>query len=102
MIISAFTTKYRDIKFLSTYGIQLFFYLCPVMYPLTIDKISDVKGLLYYNPLLHLIEGFRFGLFGEGFFDLKWFIYSCGISLTLFIIAFLFFNRVEKDFMDTI
>lgn len=108
VIISAMTTKYRDLKFLTQFGIQLLMYGSAVVWPFDLiqslfsDKYQWLYDLALLNPLIHFIEGFRNFLFGEGFFDPLWFLYSCVISIVMFLIGLLIFTRVEKDFMDTI
>ena len=108
IIISALTTKYRDLKFLTQFGIQLLMYGSAVVWPFELiqnlfsDKYQWLHNLALFNPLIHFIEGIRYILFGEGFFDPFWSLYSCFISIVMFILGLLIFTRVEKDFMDTI
>jgi lipopolysaccharide transport system permease protein len=108
IIISALTTKYRDLKFLTQFGVQLLMYGSAVVWPFELiqslfsDKYQWLYDLALFNPLIHFIEGFRHILFGEGFFDPFWFLYSSSVSIVMFILGLLIFTRVEKDFMDTI
>ena len=108
IMTSALTTKYRDLKFLVQFGVQLLMYLSAVIWPFSSlekmlgEKYALIYELSYYNPITHFIEGFRYFLFGEGFFDVAWFSYSCIFSVGLFLGATAIFTRVEKDFMDTI
>ncbi len=101
MIISALTTKYRDLAFLVTFGVQLLMYATPVIYPLKSapEKIRDIISL---NPLSPVIEGLRLGILGKGDFDVSSFMYSVGITLVLLFIGVLVFNRTEKNFIDTV
>lgn len=101
MIVSALTTKYRDLIFLLTFGVQLLMYATTVIYPL-----SSLSGKLYFwisiNPMTYIIEGIRRSLLGTGVFDLSTFIYAFISSSIILILGLLIFNKVEKSFVDTI
>ena len=101
MIISAMTTKYRDLTFLLSFGIQLLMYATPIIYPLS---AAPVKYRMYIalNPLSGLIETFRYGFTGKGIFSLNVFLYSIVVSILLFFLGLVVFNRVEKTFVDTV
>ena len=105
LIISAVTTKYRDLQMLVGFGLQLWQYASPVAYGLTLitDKHADLT-MLYtcINPLTPIITTFRLSVFGIGYFE--WISYLCswGITIILFVIGLLLFNKTEKNFMDTI
>jgi lipopolysaccharide transport system permease protein len=101
LIISALTTKYRDLSFLVTFGVQLLMYATPVIYPLSV--VSDkYKWLLSINPMTGIFESIRYGLLGRGTFD--WWVigYSAAVTVILLIIGVLVFNKVEKNFVDTV
>ncbi len=101
MMISALTTKYRDLIFLLTFGVQLLMYATPVIYPLS--SIGERYQLLIAaNPMTAIIETFRYGFLGSG--TLSWGLLA---YCTLFVIVsmvggVLVFNKVEKSFMDTV
>jgi lipopolysaccharide transport system permease protein len=101
MLISAMTTKYRDLAFLLTFGVQLLMYATTVIYPLSAAS-EKYKWLIAANPMTPLIETFRFAFLGKGTFS--WF--SLGSSLVLTIVLLLsgivIFNKVEKTFVDTV
>ena len=101
MIVSSLTTKYRDLTFLIAFGVQLLMYATPVIYPL-----SQVEGkfliLLKANPLTPLIESFRIGFMGQGIVEWNLWIYSIVFMLVTLAISTVIFNKVEKDFMDTV
>lgn len=101
MIVSALTTKYRDLAFLLTFGVQLLMYATAVIYPL-----SSLSGKLYYlvalNPMTFVIEGFRKSLLGVGVFDGFTLAYAIISSSLILLFGLLIFNKVEKDFVDTI
>lgn len=102
MIFSSLTTKYKDLVFLLTFGIQLLMYASPVIYP--ISSVSDpfYKQLLNLNPLTGILECFRYGYLGNGDFQSWMLLYSTGMSVLILTIGTLIFNKVEKTFMDTV
>ena len=104
MIVSAFTTKYRDLSVLITFATSLLLYLSAVPYPLSEvgDKLEEFEWLVRYNPLTYLIEGFRYITLDTGIFSWKGFIYSFSSSLLLFLSGLIVFNRTEKNFIDTV
>lgn len=101
LIISAMTTKYRDLTFLIQFGIQLWMYATPVIYP-----ISQIPGkyrwVIMANPVSPVVEAFKFGFTGSGNFYLSGLIYSAVFSIVLFFVGVAIFNRTEKTFMDTV
>ena len=101
MIISAMTTKYRDLAFLLTFGIQLLMYATTVIYPLT--SISDkYRWLIVINPMTSLIETFRYGFLGRGSFSWSLLGYSTGVTFIFLFAGIIIFNKVEKNFVDTV
>jgi len=101
MIISSLTTKYRDLTFLVSFGVQLLMYASPIVYPLSLLS-SNYKWLLFINPMTSIIETFKYGFLGQGEFDIFWLFYSLLISITIFFIGLFIFNKVEKSFIDTV
>jgi len=102
IIISSFTTKYRDLHVLIGFGIQLFMYITPVAYSMNYLKNSKYISLIKLNPLSSLIEAFRYSLFGKGYFSAGDIIYSVCFTIVAFFIGVILFNRVERTFMDTV
>lgn len=102
IIISSLTTKYRDISVLITFGVGLLMYITPVAYPLSFLEKSQYKNLIEFNPLSPLIEGFRYALFGDGTFTLPLFFYSVAFTLVSLFLGIMIFNKVERNFMDTV
>ncbi|HWY98333.1 MAG TPA: ABC transporter permease [Bacteroidia bacterium] len=103
MIVSSLTTKYRDLSYLITFGIQLLMYLTPTIFPLSLTSPSSKKRLLVMlNPMTSVIEGFRNAFFSKGIFN--WYLlgYSTAFMLIALFIGILLFNRTEKNFMDTV
>ncbi len=101
MIISALTTKYRDLIFLLTFGIQLFMYATPVIYPVS-SLSKEYLPFVWANPLSHVVEAFRFSFLGAGAFSWSGLGYSFLCMLVLLAVGVLIFNKVERSFMDTI
>jgi lipopolysaccharide transport system permease protein len=104
MIISSLTTKYRDLSFLVGFGMSLFMYATPVIYPLSVAVLKFPKyvWLLKLNPLTGILEGFRLALLGKGSFDWMSFAYTSVCALILLAIGAVVFNKVEKSFIDTV
>lgn len=101
MIISAMTTKYRDLAFLITFGIQLLMYATTVIYPLSAAP-EKYKWLIMLNPMTALIETFRYGFLGRGSFSWLSLGYSTLVTFGLMLLGIIVFNKVEKNFVDTV
>jgi len=101
MLISALTTKYRDLVFLLTFGIQLLMYATPVIYPLS-SIGQKYKWLILANPMSAIVETFRLGFLGKGSFSVGSLAYSTATTLFILFLGTLIFNKVEKSFMDTV
>lgn len=101
IVLSAMTTKYRDLRFLLDFGIRLVMYLAPVIYPLS--SIPDAwRWILLLNPMTPVIETFRLGFLGAGVFSWWHIGYSAGFALLSLLAGVALFNRVERTFMDTV
>lgn len=101
IIISAATTKYRDLAMLVGFGLQLWQYACPIAYGLQLVP-AGLMGLYMLNPMTPIIATFRFALFGFGYFNLGYYLVSWGVSIIVFLIGLIMFTRIERTFMDTI
>jgi len=101
IIISSLTTKYRDLAFLVTFGIQLAMYATPVVYPLSTVP-EKYRGWLELNPMTGVIEAFRTLYLGAGSFSWPLLGYSAAVTATVLALGIVIFNRVEKTFMDTV
>ncbi len=101
IIVSALTTRYRDLRYLVTFGVQLFMYATPVVYPLS-SVTGNFRLLILANPLTSIVETFRYGFLGAGTFDPWNLLYSLGFMLVTLLIGVLLFNHVEATFMDTV
>ena len=101
MIFSSLTTKYKDLVFLLSFGIQLFMYITPVVYPLS-SLPENFRFLGVINPLSPLFECFRYAYLGTGSFTIESLVISTIIIILILIVGTVIFNRVEKTFMDTV
>lgn len=104
MIISALTTKYRDLAFLVSFGVQLLMYATTVIYPLSValNKYPGYAWIIASNPMTPIIETFRYGFLGSGSFSWSSLGQCTGITLLVTLLGILIFNRVEKTFVDTV
>ena len=104
MIISSMVTKYRDLKFLVGFGVQLLMYVSAVMYPLALmrDKLPKIAWLVEYNPLAYMIETARFMLLGTGTFSWFGILYTVAVTVVVLMLGIVIFNRTEKTFIDTV
>jgi lipopolysaccharide transport system permease protein len=101
MIISAMTTKYRDLAFLLTFGVQLLMYATTVIYPLS-SASPKYRWLIAANPMTPLIETFRYGFLGKGSFSFMSLASATVITIICLVAGIIIFNKVEKDFVDTV
>jgi len=101
MIFSSLTTKYKDISLLLGFGVTLYMYATPVIYPASALP-GFFKKLAFYNPLTGIFECFKYAWIGIGNFSPIMLIISTVIILMLLLIGILTFNKVEKTFMDTV
>ena len=101
IIISSVTTKYRDLAMLVGFGLQLWQYGSPIAYGLRLVP-EKWLGLYLLNPVTPIVTTFRYSMFGFGYFDLRYYLLSWGVSLLVFLIGLILFSRIERTFMDTI
>ena len=101
LIITALTTKYRDLAFLITFGVQLMMYATTVIYPLSAAP-AKYKWLIELNPMTGIIEAFRYGFLGQGEFTINTFGYSLVFTLISLVLGVIIFNKTEKTFVDTV
>jgi lipopolysaccharide transport system permease protein len=104
MIISSMVTKYRDLTFLVTFGVQLLMYISAVMYPMNLmkEKLPQLGWIIEYNPLAYIVETSRYILLNEGTISISGLIYTVSVTVIIFLIGLIVFNRTEKSFIDTI
>lgn len=104
LIITSMTTKYRDLRFLISFGVQLWMYITPVIYPLSVMKnnFPHYMWVIVANPLTAILETFKYGFTGVGVFEWSYLAYSSIFTVVILFIGIIVFNRVQKNFMDVI
>jgi lipopolysaccharide transport system permease protein len=101
LITSSLTTKYRDLTFLISFGVQLLMYATPVIYPLS-SLPENIQNIIRLNPLTSILEAFKYGFLGKGELSIAWLAYSCIFTVILLLLGAVMFNKVEKKFVDTV
>lgn len=101
IIVSALTTRYRDLQFLVRFGVQLAMYATPVIYPLS-SIPEKYQLLIIANPMTSIVEGFRYSFLGSGSINPLHLLYSFVFMLVSLAIGIMLFNRIETTFMDTV
>lgn len=101
IIVSSLTTKYRDLRFLVTFGVTLLMYATPVIYPVS-SIPENFQWIILANPMTPIVEAFRYAFLGAGTVDPGHLLYSFGFMLVVVFLGSLIFNRVEQTFMDTV
>lgn len=102
IIVSALTTRYRDLQQLVVFGVQLMMFATPVVYPLSMIGGGSFRWLILANPMTPIVEAFRYAYLGSGTFDAGDLCYSGGFTLAVLFIGVVLFNHVERTFMDTV
>ncbi len=104
MIISAVTTKYRDLAFVVTFGVPLLMYTTTVIYPLStaIARYPAYSWVIKFNPITAVIETLRYGFLGKGSFSWDLLAYSTGVTSVILLLGIIIFNKVERTFVDTV
>jgi lipopolysaccharide transport system permease protein len=101
LIITSLTTKYRDLSFLVTFGVQLLMYATTVIYPLN-SAPEKYKTFIEANPMTFIIETFRYAFLGKGCFSFSGLLYSSAVTVGFLLAGILIFNKTERNFVDTI
>ncbi|TDE53951.1 ABC transporter permease [Flavobacterium sp. GT3P67] len=104
MLISSLVTKYRDFSNLIGFGVQLLMYLSAVMYPMALikEKLPTYGWLVQYNPLAYIIETARYMLLNVGQISIWGLGYTFVVTVAVFLVGVLIFNKTEKSFIDTV
>ena len=102
ILISSLTTKYRDFTILFTFIVQLWMYATPIVYPLSMVEDGTLRTLILANPMTSIIEAFKYATLGQG--DFSWFAlgYSFLFMSILLLFSIVIFNKVQRNFMDTV
>jgi len=101
MLVSSLTTKYRDLRYLVSFGTQLMMYASPIIYPLSILP-SEYRIFIIANPITPIIVGFRQAFISAGVIEINMLISSVILTIVIFLSGLLVFNKVEKNFIDTV
>ena len=104
MFISSLVTKYRDLSYLISFGVQLLMYISAVMYPMALihEKMPNYGWLIAYNPLAYVIETTRYMLLNVGQISVLGLVYTVLLTVIVFFMGLLVFNKTEKSFIDTV
>jgi len=102
IIISSLTIQYRDLRYLVTFGIPLLMYSTPVVYPLSVIKNPTIALIFKLNPMTGIIEMFRYAVLGSGTFNIDLLIYTSVVTFIVLFAGVVIFNKVEKNFIDSI
>jgi lipopolysaccharide transport system permease protein len=104
MIVSAVTTKYRDLAFVVSFGVPLLMYTTSVIFPLSVavHKYPAYSWVIKFNPITSVIETFRYGFLNKGSFSWGLLGYSSLITMVILFTGIIIFNKVEKTFVDTV
>lgn len=102
ILFTSMTTKYRDLKFLITFGVQLLMYATPVIYPMSTIPEGKLKTLIQLNPLSPIVESFKYSFLGAGHFSYSALAYSAGFAIVTLIIGIIVFHKTERNFIDTV
>jgi lipopolysaccharide transport system permease protein len=102
MIVSSFTTKYRDLQIMFNKVISLWVYITPVIYPMSFVENEKLHLAMSLNPVTPIVEAIRYSLLGQGQFSWLWLGYSVLMTIVLLMIGLVLFNKVQKSFMDTV
>lgn len=101
IIVSSMTTKYRDLSVLVGFGMQLWMYATPVVYP--VSQIPEkYQSFMMINPVAPIMETFRYAFLGTGHIPILWLCISIAVTGVIFLFGILIFNQVERTFMDTV
>lgn len=101
VIVSALTTKYRDLNVLLTFGVQLWMYGSAIVYPVSFLPEKFAK-IIMLNPVVPIVETFRYAFTGNGTLSITYLLVSMVETIVVLVIGIVIFNRVEKTFMDTV
>ena len=101
IIVSALTTRYRDLAQLVTFGVQLLMFATPVIYPVSAVP-EKYRWIVSLNPLSPVVEAFRNGFLGGGTVTVGQLAVSVGVMVAILVVGLMLFSRVERTFMDTV
>lgn len=102
ILISSFTTKYRDLTILFTFVVQLWMYATPIVYPISMVTNEKLRTIIMLNPMTSIIEAFKYATLGQGYFSWSTLGYSFAFMSILLVLGIVVFNKVQRSFMDTV
>jgi lipopolysaccharide transport system permease protein len=102
LIISSLTTRYKDLLHLTSFGVQLLMFMSSVFFPVSVMENSPYKKIILANPMTGIIEAFRYGFTGKGYFSWWLLMYDALCISVILFMSILVFNWIEKTFVDTI
>ncbi len=102
IIFTSLTTKYRDLVFLLSFGVQLLMYASPVIYPVSAIDDGLLKTVILYNPFTPILEGFKYAFLGAGHFSWGALGYSVVFAAVLLTVGIVVFHKTERNFIDTV
>lgn len=102
IIISSLTTKYRDLTILVEFGVQAWMYLTPIVYPLSTVAEGWMRSLVMINPVTPAVEMMRYAILGKGTIDFGFYGLSWAVTIVVALLGIVIFNKVERNFMDTV
>lgn len=102
ILISSFTTKYRDLTILFTFVVQLWMYATPIVYPISMVTNEKLRTIIMLNPMTSIIEAFKYATLGQGYFSWSTLGYSFAFMSILLVWGIVVFNKVQRSFMDTV
>ena len=102
ILVSSMTTKYRDLRILFTFIVQLWMYGTPIVYPISMVPEGTLHTLMLANPMTSIIEAFKYATLGQGYFSWGALGYSFLFMTILLVLSVVIFNKVQRSFMDTV
>jgi lipopolysaccharide transport system permease protein len=102
ILISSFTTKYRDFTILFSFVVSLWMYGTPIVYPLSMVTDETLRTIIMLNPMTSIIEAFKYATLGQGYFSWGALGYSFAFMSVLLVLGIVIFNKVQRSFMDTV
>ncbi len=102
IIFTSWTTKYRDLVFLLSFGVQLLMYASPVIYPVSTIEPGLMKDILMLNPFTPILEGFKYAFLGAGYFSWMSLGYSAAVAAVILFAGIVIFHKTERNFIDTV
>lgn len=102
ILVSSMTTKYRDLRILFTFIVQLWMYGTPIVYPISMVPEGTLRTLMLANPITSIIEAFKYATLGQGYFSWGALGYSFAFMTILLVFSVIIFNKVQRSFMDTV